>query len=50
MNNKFNEKHIAALEAWRDKKEFDWTALLRYFCQILLSERFWVEQHLGDTG
>lgn len=33
------------LEAWRDKKEFNWTALLRYFCQILLSEWFWTEQH-----
>ena len=33
------------LEAWRDKKKLDWTALLRFFCQILSSERFWAEQH-----
>ena len=33
------------LGAWRDKKEFDWTALLKFIYQILLSERFWAEQH-----
>ena len=33
------------LGAWRDKKEFDWTALLIFICQILLSEQFWAEQH-----
>ncbi len=36
------------LEAWRDKKEFDWTALLKFIHQILSSERFWDEQH--ETG
>ena len=33
------------LEAWRDKKEFDWTALLKFIHQILLSEQFWSEQY-----
>jgi hypothetical protein len=33
------------LAALRDKKELDWTTLLRFFCQILVSEQFWAEQH-----
>lgn len=33
------------LAAWRDKKEFDWAALLEYIRQLLLSKRFWTEQH-----
>ncbi|RKU22560.1 hypothetical protein C6500_03400 [Candidatus Poribacteria bacterium] len=33
------------LSAWRDNENLDWTALLRYFGQILSSERFWAEQH-----
>ncbi len=36
------------LEAWRDKKEFDWAMLLKFIRQILLSERFWTEQHNSD--
>ncbi|MXV74626.1 hypothetical protein F4Z99_10135 [Candidatus Poribacteria bacterium] len=33
------------LAAWRNKKEFDWAALLEYIHQLLLSKRFWTEQH-----
>lgn len=29
--------------AWRDKREFDWSALLKFIDQILLSEQFWTE-------
>ncbi len=36
------------LTAWRDKKEFNWAALLKFIHQILSSERFWEEQH--ETG
>ena len=36
------------LKAWRDKKEFDWTALLKFIHQILSSEPFWDEQR--ETG
>ena len=36
------------LMAWRDKKEFNWTALLEFIHQILSSERFGDEQH--ETG
>ena len=38
------------LEAWRNKKEFDWTALVEFICQILLSERFWTEEHTADCN
>lgn len=38
------------LKAWRDKKEFDWAALLEYIHQLLLSERFWTEQHTTDCN
>lgn len=38
------------LEAYRDKKEFDWTQLLKYIHQLLLSERFWTEQHAADCN
>ena len=31
------------LNAWRDKREFDWTALLEFIHQILSSEQFWTE-------
>ena len=31
------------LNAWRDKREFDWEALLEFIHQILLSEQFWAE-------
>ena len=33
------------LTAWREKKEFDWAALLKFICQILSSEHFWIEQY-----
>ena len=33
------------LEAWRNKKDFNWAALLEFIHQILLSERFWTEQY-----
>ena len=38
------------LAAWRSKKEFNWTALLEFMCQILTSERFWTEQHNSDCN
>ena len=31
------------LDAWRDKREFDWSALFKFIDQILLSEQFWIE-------
>ena len=31
------------LDAWRDKREFDWEALLEFIHQILLSNQFWTE-------
>ena len=34
------------LEAWRDQKKFDWTALLEFSHQILSSEKFWSEQDI----
>ena len=33
------------LTAWRDKKEFNWAALLDFIHQILLSKQFWAEQY-----
>ena len=36
------------LTAWRDKKDFDWAALLEFIHQILSSKRFWDEQY--ETG
>ncbi|MDE0011256.1 MAG: hypothetical protein OXU36_08910 [Candidatus Poribacteria bacterium] len=33
------------LNAWRDKKEFDWAALLEFIRNILPSEHFWAEQY-----
>ncbi len=38
------------LEAWRDKKEFDWAALLGFIHHVLLSERFWTEQHNANCN
>ena len=32
------------LKAWRDKREFDWSASLEFIHQILSSERFWTER------
>ena len=31
------------LNAWRDKREFDWEALLEFIHQIFSSEQFWTE-------
>lgn len=31
-------------KAWRDKKDFDWEALLEFIYQLFASEGFWVEQ------
>ncbi len=36
------------LMAWRDKKKFNWAALLEFIHQTLSSERFWDEQQ--ETG
>jgi len=33
------------LNAWKDKKTFDWAALLGFICSILVSEHFWNEQY-----
>ena len=33
------------LNAWSNKKTFDWAALLGFIRHILASEHFWVEQH-----
>ena len=33
------------LTVWREKKQFDWSALLEFIHQILLSEQFWSEQY-----
>ena len=33
------------LTAWREKKEFDWAALLEFIHHILSSERFWSVQY-----
>ena len=33
------------LNAWSDKKTFDWDALLGFIRQILASARFWTEPH-----
>ena len=33
------------LDAWRNKKGFNWAALLKFIHQILLSKQFWTEQY-----
>ena len=33
------------LNAWRNKKNFNWAALLEFIHQILLSKQFWTEQY-----
>ena len=33
------------LEAWRNKKDFNWAVLLEFIHQILLSKQFWTEQY-----
>ena len=33
------------LDAWRNKKDFNWAALLVFIHQILLSKQFWTEQY-----
>ena len=33
------------LKAWRDKKEFNWTALLEFIHHIFTSKQFWTDEH-----
>lgn len=33
------------LDAWKNKKDFNWAALLGFIHQILLSKQFWAEQY-----
>ena len=33
------------LNAWRNKKDFNWAALLEFIHQIFLSEQFWTERY-----
>ena len=33
------------LDAWRNKKDFNWAALLAFIHRILLSKQFWTEQY-----
>ena len=33
------------LDAWRNKRDFNWAALLEFIHQILLSEQFWTEEY-----
>ena len=33
------------LDAWRNKKDFNWAVLLEFIHQILLSKQFWTEQY-----
>ena len=36
------------LDAWRNKKEFDWAALLKFIDKVLSLKQFWTEHY--DTG
>ena len=38
------------IEGWHNKQEFDWAALLEFIYQIILSDRFWTEQHSTDCN
>ena len=35
------------LDAWRNKRDFNWAALLEFIHQILLSKQFWTEPYEG---
>ena len=44
VRNRYQHSILSGLlNAWRDKREFDWTALLEFIHQILSSEQFWTE-------
>ena len=45
VRNRYQHSILSGLlDAWRDKREFDWEALLEFIHQILSSERFWTER------
>ena len=45
VRNRYQHSILSGLlDAWRDKREFDWSALLEFIHQILSSERFWTER------
>ncbi len=44
VRNRYQHSILSGLlNAWRDKREFDWGALLEFIQQILSSEQFWTE-------
>ena len=44
VRNRYQHSILSGLlDAWRDKREFGWDALLKFIHQILLSEQFWTE-------
>ena len=44
VRNRYQHSILSGLlNAWRDKREFDWTALLEFIHQTLSSEQFWTE-------
>ena len=44
VRNRYQHSILSGLlDAWRDKREFDWEALLEFIHQILLSNQFWTE-------
>lgn len=48
VRNRYQHSILSGLlTAWRDKKEFDWGALLEFIHQILSSEQFWTEHPEG---
>ncbi len=38
------------LEAWREKKAFDWAKVLEFIHQIISSEQFWTKHHETRSG
>ena len=45
VRNRYQHSILSGLlDAWRDKSEFDWSALLEFIHQILSSEQFWTER------
>ena len=44
VRNRYQHSILSGLlDAWRDKREFNWDALLKFIHQILSSEQFWTE-------
>ena len=44
VRNRYQHSILSGLlDAWRDKREFDWEASLEFIHQILSSEQFWTE-------